>query len=69
MTEQQEKLQQLVSRRTEVVEEATKLQKELQAKGELIIRIEGAIEAFSMLDIKLPEEAPEAPAAEATVVE
>jgi len=65
MTEQQQKLKDLVGRRLKAVEEATKLQKELQARSELIIRLEGAIEAFSLLDITLPEEgAEEVPAAE-----
>jgi len=56
MTEQQKKLHELVTRRQTVVEEATKLQKDLQQRSELLMRIEGAIEAFAMLDIKLPEE-------------
>ncbi len=56
MTEQQKKLHELTVRRRDVIEEATRLQKELQQKSELLMRIEGAIEAFAMLDIKLPEE-------------
>ena len=59
MTEQQKKLHELVTRRQTVVEEATKLQKDLQQRSELLMRIEGAIEAFAMLDIKLPEEGAE----------
>ena len=62
MTEQQKKLQQLVTRRTETLEEASKLQEEsnrlqgeVHKKRELLIRLDGAIEAFSMLDIVLPE--------------
>ncbi len=56
MTEQQEKLHELTVRRREVIEEATGLQKELQKRSELLMRLEGALEAFAMLDIKLPEE-------------
>ena len=56
MNDQQTKLYELIERRKQVVEEATKLQKELQQRSELIMRIEGALEAFAMLDIKLPEE-------------
>ena len=59
MTEQQKKLHELIERRKQVVEEATKLQKDLQQRSELIMRLEGALEAFSMLDIKLPEEGAE----------
>ena len=59
MTEQQKKLHELIERRRQVVEEATKLQKELQQRSELLMRLEGAIEAFAMLDIKLPEEGEE----------
>ena len=56
MTEDQKKLQELITRRAQVVEEATKMQKELQTKSELIMRLEGALEAFAMLGVKLPEE-------------
>ena len=59
MTEQQTKLQELITRRAQVVEEATKMQKELQNKSELIMRLEGALEAFAMLGVKLPEEGEE----------
>ncbi len=64
MTEQQTKLQELITRRAQVVEEATKMQKELQNKSELIMRLEGALEAFAMLGVKLPEEGEEAPTEE-----
>lgn len=56
MTEDQKKLQELITRRAQTVEEATKMQKELQNKSELIMRLEGALEAFAMLGVKLPEE-------------
>jgi hypothetical protein len=56
MTEQQKKLHELTVRRRGVIEEATRLQKELQQRSELLMRLEGALEAFAMLDIKLPEE-------------
>lgn len=56
MTEQQKKLHELTVRRRDVIEEATRLQKELQQRSELLMRLEGALEAFAMLDIKLPEE-------------
>lgn len=69
MTEQQEQLQKLVERRAAVIEEVNALRAEANAKAELVIRLEGAIEGLSLVGIELPAEAapelPEVPAAEA----
>ena len=73
MTEQQQQLQQLVERRASVIEEVNKLRAEANAKAELVIRLEGAIEGLSLVGIELPPSAApelpevpaEAPAAEA----
>lgn len=67
MTEQQQKLQEILNRRKELVEAVQKLQSEVQSKTELIYRLEGAIEAFALLEVKLPD--PEAESTEATTVE
>lgn len=66
MTEQQQQLQQLVERRAAVIEEVNKLRAEANAKAELVIRLEGAIEGLSLVGIELPADAapelPEVPA-------
>ena len=68
MTEQQQQqLQSLVDQRAAAIAEAQKLQNDLTAKSQYVIRLEGAIEAFGILGVSLPEPEPaaEAPAEEA----
>lgn len=56
MTEQQQKLKELVQTRNTLVEELQSDRNKLQQKSETIMRIEGMIEGMVYAGIKLPEE-------------
>ena len=64
MTEHQLQLQQLVTRRAAVIEEVNTLRAEAQAKAELVIRLEGAIEGLQLVGIELPPAEETIPVAE-----
>ena len=55
MTEQQEKLKELIQTRVALLKEVKELQAEVQKKTETIIRIEGAIEGLQYAGVKLSE--------------
>ena len=56
MTEQQQKLKELVQTRNTLLEELQSDRNKLQQKSESIMRIEGMIEGMVYAGIKLPEE-------------
>ncbi len=53
MTKEQEVLQQFISKRAEVVTALEHLQAQVRRHNELLLRVEGAIEAFGLIDIEL----------------
>ncbi len=60
MTHEQEVLQQFITKRTELRRVAEELRQQLQQQAELLLRVEGAIEAFSLIGIEIPPaESPE----------
>ena len=59
MTHEQEVLQQFISKRIELLHSSEELRSQLQQKAELLLRVEGAIEAFGLIGIELtPAEGP-----------
>ena len=59
MTHEQEVLQQFITKRTEVRRVAEELRQKLQQQAELLLRVEGAIEAFGLIGIALPSDGAE----------
>ena len=60
MTKEQEVLQQFLAKREEVVRSIEQLRLQLQQQTELLLRVEGAIEAFGLIGIETtPSETPE----------
>jgi hypothetical protein len=57
MSKEKVLLKQLVNRRLELGRTIDELRTKLQQSSELLLRVEGAIEAFGLVDIKLDEEA------------
>ena len=55
MNEQQEQLAKLIERRDATVKEINSGENQLLKMRELVIRLEGAIEAFDMLGVTLEE--------------
>jgi len=53
MTNEQEVLQQFVAKRAEVVTALEHLQAQVRRHNELLLRVEGAIEAFGLINIEL----------------
>ena len=53
MSNEQEVLQQFVAKRTEVVAALEQLQAQVRRHNELLLRVEGAIEAFGLIGIEL----------------
>ena len=59
MTKEQEVLQQFISKRIELLHSSEELRSQLQQQAELLLRVEGAIEAFGLIGIELtPAEGP-----------
>lgn len=73
MTKEQEALQQFIAKRVDVLKTSEQLRLQLQQQTELLLRIEGAIEAFGLIGIEItPAEGPapaEVPAEVAEPVE
>lgn len=60
MTKEQEVLQQFLTKRVELLKASEKLRLQLQQQTELLLRVEGAIEAFSLIGIEItPAAGPE----------
>ncbi len=61
MTHEQEVLQQFLNKRVELLKESEQLRLQLQQQTELLLRVEGAIEAFGLIGIEItPAEGPAA---------
>ncbi len=59
MTKEQEVLQQFISKRLELLRTGEELRSQLQQQTELLLRVEGAIEAFGLIGIEItPAEGP-----------
>ena len=59
MTHEQEVLQQFLAKRVELLNASEQLQLQLQQQTELLLRVEGAIEAFGLIGIEItPAEGP-----------
>lgn len=60
MTQEQEVLQQFITKRIELLRSSGELRSQLQNQTELLLRVEGAIEAFGLIGIEItPAEGPE----------
>ena len=53
MTKEQEVLQQFIAKRAEVIASLEELQLQARRHNELLLRVEGAIEAFGLIDVTL----------------
>ncbi len=59
MTHEQEVLQQFITKRIQLLRSSEELRQQLQQQAELLLRVEGAIEAFSLIGIEItPAEGP-----------
>ena len=59
MTKDQEVLQQFLTKRVELLKASEQLRLQLQQQTELLLRVEGAIEAFGLIGIEItPAEGP-----------
>jgi len=59
MTKEQEVLQQFLTKRIELLRSCEELRLQLQQQTELLLRVEGAIEAFGLIGIEItPAEGP-----------
>ena len=59
MTHEQEVLQQFLAKRVELLQASEQLRLQLQQQTDLLLRVEGAIEAFGLIGIELtPAEGP-----------
>lgn len=65
MTEQQEKLKAIVEKVKETEETLNTINQERVKATEFLLKLQGSLETFELLGIKLPEETPEEPAPEA----
>jgi len=60
MTHEQEVLQQFITKRIQLLRSSEELRQQLQQQAELLLRVEGAIEAFGLIGIEItPAEGPE----------
>mgnify|MGYP005747410673 FL=1 len=67
MTDSQTHLKSAIEQRNSIVKEIDELQKQINTKRELGLKVQGIIEYLEQTGVKLPEEdAPVEPAAEAT---
>ena len=65
MTDSQTHLKSAIEQRNNIVKEIEELNKQINSKRELGLKVQGIIEYLEQTGVKLPEEeAPEAPAAE-----
>lgn len=62
MTKEQEVLQQFLTKRVELLRSTEQLQSQLQLHSEVLLRVEGAIEAFGLIGIVIPSGEGPAPA-------
>ena len=62
MTHEQEVLQQFINKRIELLRSSEELRSQLQQQAELLLRVEGAIEAFGLIGIELTAAEGPAPA-------
>ena len=59
MTKEQEVLQQFITKRIQLLHSSEGLRQQLQEHAELLLRVEGAIEAFGLIGIEItPAEGP-----------
>ena len=59
MTKEQEVLQQFLTKRIQLLRSSEELRQQLQQQAELLLRVEGAIEAFGLIGIEItPAEGP-----------
>ena len=59
MTHEQEVLQQFLTKRVELLKASEQLRLQLKQQTELLLRVEGAIEAFGLIGIEItPAEGP-----------
>ena len=59
MTHEQEVLQQFLTKRLQLLRSGEELRSQLQQQAELLLRVEGAIEAFGLIGIEItPAEGP-----------
>ena len=59
MTHEQEVLQQFLSKRVDLIRSTEQLRIQMQQQAELLLRVEGAIEAFGLIGIEItPAEGP-----------
>ena len=59
MTHEQEVLQQFITKRIQLLRSSEELRQQLQQQAELLLRVEGAIEAFGLIGIEItPAEGP-----------
>ena len=66
MTDSQTHLKSAIEQRNNIVKEIEELNKQINSKRELGLKVQGIIEYLEQTGVKLPEEeAPEAPVAEA----
>ena len=55
MSKEQEVLESFHTKRQELVSNIEKLRQQMQQNSEILLRVEGAIEAFGLIDITLEE--------------
>ena len=65
MTDSQTHLKSAIEQRDNIVKEIEKLNKQINSKRELGLKVQGIIEYLEQTGVKLPEEEAPAPAAEA----
>ena len=59
MSTEQEVLQQFLTKRVELLRATEQLRLQLQQQTEILLRVEGAIEAFGLIGIEITPETPE----------